>query len=177
MIKKEEVVEAGKFLKPHGLAGELNAVLDPQIDLDAVRCIVVDVNGILVPFFIESWRGKGTEACLIKLDGFDTAESVMPFMGEEIYVLREDLPESEFNDSNGGFYLSDLMGYTILDLKGKKVAVIEDFDDSTQNVILLAKTDDGTNVYIPLAEEFIMGIEPENKMITMDLPDGILNLN
>lgn len=175
MIKREEVVEAGKFLKAHGLSGEVNAVLDSTIDPDSLECIVVEIEGIFVPFFIESWREKGTESCLLKLEGFEDSDSVQPILGKEIYALKRNLPESD--DRSDGFYLSDLIGYTIVDDCGDKIAVIDDFDDSTQNILLITRDSKGELLYIPFVEEFINAIDATAKVIEMDLPSGILTLN
>ena len=55
MIKKSEVVKIGFFTKPHGVSGELRlefegGVFNP-IPSDYIIC---DMEGILVPIFIES---------------------------------------------------------------------------------------------------------------------------
>ncbi len=176
MIGREEVVEIGKFLKPHGLSGEVNAILDYNIDPDGLECIVVEADGILVPFFIDSWREKGSEACLLKISGFETADSLTPILGKEIYALRRNLPECNITDEDG-VYLSDLIGYTIVDAEGGEIAVIEDFDDSTQNVILLTRNKNGDMIYIPFVEEFISYVDVPGKKIEMNLPEGIINLN
>lgn len=175
MIKREEVVEVGKFLKAHGLYGEVNAVLDSTIDPDSLECVVVEIEGIFVPFFITSWREKGSESCLLKLEGFEDSDSLQPILGKEIYALRRNLPE--LDNGSDGFYLSDLMGYTIVDDCGNEIAVIDDFDDSTQNILLLTRNSKGESLYIPFVEEFIKAIDVAAKKIEMDLPSGILTLN
>ncbi len=62
MIKKEDIVEIGKFQKTHALKGELNALLDIDGDYAADgNALVVAVDGIYVPFYAESVRPKGSE--------------------------------------------------------------------------------------------------------------------
>ena len=50
MIRLAEIAEAGHFNKPHGIKGEMSATLDFDLDLDNVKCIIVPVEGIFVPF-------------------------------------------------------------------------------------------------------------------------------
>ena len=53
MLKKEDFVHLGKFLKPHGTKGEIGLQTDSFAlgdDCDFVAC---DIDGILVPFFFE----------------------------------------------------------------------------------------------------------------------------
>ena len=56
MILKEELTEIGRFGKPHGIQGEINATVDDDVDVDAINRIVVNIDGIYVPFFIRSIR-------------------------------------------------------------------------------------------------------------------------
>ena len=65
MIRLAEIAEAGHFNKPHGIKGEMSATLDFDLDLDNVKCIIVSVEGIFVPFFIRSWRPKTADTCLL----------------------------------------------------------------------------------------------------------------
>ncbi len=52
MIAAESLTEIGHFVKPHGINGELSAVIDRDIDIDSLRCIVVSIDGIFIPFFL-----------------------------------------------------------------------------------------------------------------------------
>ena len=72
MIRLAEIAEAGHFNKPHGIKGEMSATLDFDLDLDNVKCIIVPVEGIFVPFFIRSWRPKTADTCLLTLDGINS---------------------------------------------------------------------------------------------------------
>ena len=64
MIREEDLFPIGKFQKTHALKGELNAVLDINEDfLDEDYPLIIDLDGIFVPFYTESWRGGGTQVC------------------------------------------------------------------------------------------------------------------
>lgn len=74
MILRTDITEAGVFNKPHGIKGEISATLDFDIDLSDVKCIVLDVEGIFVPFFIVSVRPKTSETVLITINGIDSEQ-------------------------------------------------------------------------------------------------------
>ena len=72
MIRKEEVFKVGQFAKPHGVKGEI--ALTTRGDFDALEemedpYVVCDMDGILVPFFVESFRYKSDSVVLLKFDG------------------------------------------------------------------------------------------------------------
>ncbi len=80
------------------------------------------------------------------------------------------------NNDDDGFYAADLIGYTIVHADGRPVGKITDINDSTENALFIIQSPDGTDKYIPIADELIDEINPENRYITMTLPEGLLDL-
>lgn len=176
MIKEHEILQAGTFLKPHGINGELNLELDIDVDLSAVRCLIVEMDGIFVPFRVDGVRQKSIHTVLVQLEDVSNEYEAKQFVGKSAYLLREDCLSCE--DEEDGFYVSDLIGYRLADSDGSDIGVIQDYDDSTSNVVLIVASPDGKeSVYIPLVPELICRIDSDNKEIEMDLPDGLTDLN
>lgn len=172
MILPEELTVIGEIIKTHGINGELSATMDPEVDPDELRCIVLTMDGIPVPFFIENWRTRGSESILLTLEGIESDSEASLLTGKEIFAFKKDLPENENGD---GFFAGDLIGWT-LKANGSEIGTIENFDDSTINLLLIVRDKSEKNILIPLAEEFITGLDFEKKIISMDLPDGLLTL-
>lgn len=173
MIKKEDLIEIGKFQKTHALKGELNALLD--IDFDYVsdgNPLIVEIDGIFVPFYAESVRKKGSDSALIKLKGVDTQEEARPFVNKSFSGLRSNLVE--YFDMPEDELVSDFLDFKIVDSNLGEIGVVCDIDDSTANVLFVVERPDGSTVLIPVAEEFINSIDTEKKMIETTLPDGLI---
>ena len=75
MIKEEDTLIIGKFQKTHALKGELNAIIDidPECFVEG-KPLIVEIDGILVPFYVDTYRKKGSLSILIKLDGIESEE-------------------------------------------------------------------------------------------------------
>lgn len=176
MIREEDTIQIGKFQKTHALKGELNAILDidPEYFLQGGP-LIVENDGILVPFFAESIRNKGKISYLIKIDGIDSEEKARQFVNHEIRILKSEasewLDEEELEDD------SALTGYKIIDAAdGVEIGEISFVDSSTDNILFLV--DDGSEeIYIPASEDFIVEIDDEHKVIKMNLPEGLVDLN
>ncbi len=177
MIRPDEITQVGAFIKPHGIKGELSATFDvDDFEPEMFSCIITDIDGIFVPFFIESSRRKSHSTLLLTIDDVDSDVKAKDFSGKQIYVLTRELPNDILQDDADGFYASDLIGYTITETDGSIIGEITDFDDSTENVVLMVSRENEDMIYVPLADEFFVEINPESKQITMTLPSGILDL-
>ncbi len=56
MITNSQISCVGKVVKPHGINGEIVASADCDIDFLCVKCIIINIDGFYVPFFINNIR-------------------------------------------------------------------------------------------------------------------------
>lgn len=179
MISDKEITAVGKFQKTHALKGELNAILDIDAEfIEEGNAVIIDVDGIYVPFFASSLRPKGNTSYLVKLDGIDSEQEAKPFVNKTIYALKSELApflEMEEDEIRGE---DDLNGYEVIDQpSGVVLGNIERVDSSTQNLLFIIKTPDGREIYVPAVDEFIIEIDDEGRKIYMHLPEGLVDLN
>lgn len=180
MIRIEDTVEIGKFQRPHALRGELNAVIDVDpVFLSDGNPAIVEIDGILVPFYADSVRRKGASSCLVKLDGIDSEKEARKFVNVPIRIMRDQLAlyESEEEEEGEGAYAEDLVGYSIIDSGSGEIGIVVDVDLSTENALFVVESPDKEVIYIPVANELIEGIDEEKHCIEMMLPEGLVSLN
>lgn len=73
MIRQEDVYKIGVIGKTHGVKGELSVQIDDDVfDRVDADYLVLSLDGILVPFFLEEYRFKSDEVALIKFLNIDT---------------------------------------------------------------------------------------------------------
>ena len=169
MIKKEEVYKIGRLGKVHGIRGEVSFLFDDDV-FDRVEAdyLVLDIDGILVPFFMEEYRFKSDANALVKFDGIDTVERAKELTGCDVYFPRE-----LSDDDNGHISWAEIVGYLLVDAETKTVAgTIATVDDSTMNTLF--ELEDGR--LIPASEELIQAIDTKKHQIVIKLPEGILEL-
>lgn len=173
MIKKEEVFKIGQFAKPHGVKGELALLTRSDVFDDSDDpYIVCDIDGILVPFFIETYRYKSDSVILVKLEYVDNEEGAREFLNRDVYYPLDEVDESDWA---GEMSWDAWIGYTVSDLQYGELGRITDVDDTTLNVLL--KIDrNGEEVLLPAAEELIAAVDPAAKRLTVSLPEGLLDL-
>ena len=170
MIKEEEVYKIGKLGKAHGVKGEIQLQFDDDVfDRVEAEYLILRLDGIMVPFFLEEYRFKSDEVALVKFEGIDTQERARELTGTEVFFPRE-LADGDESDE---LSYAQLVGFTLVnDADSKEVGTIAFIDEQTMNIMF--ELEDGT--LIPASEELITDIDTENKKITVDIPQGILDL-
>ncbi len=171
MIKPQEVIKIGKVTKTHGVSGELSCTFINDIfgDEDAPY-LVADIDGIFVPFFIEEYRFKSDVTALIKFEDIDDTESAKIILGRELYFPMKYITDSQPMNCGEG-----ILGYKIYS-DGKLIGTIEGVDDTTANILFSVLTESGEELLIPATDDFVEDIDDEKREITMNLPDGLLEM-
>lgn len=168
MIRQEDVYKIGRLGKVHGVVGELTFLIDDDVfDRTDADYLILEVDGILVPFFIEEYRFKTDSTVLMKFDGIDTQDKARELTGCDVYF-----PRSASDDADTLSW-AEIIGYQLVDsTKGTNVGRIAAIDDTTLNTLF--ELEDGR--LIPASDELISDIDKENRIIKISLPEGILEL-
>jgi 16S rRNA processing protein RimM len=169
MLKKEDFVYFGKFLKPHGTKGEIGLQGDTFTLGDGCDFVACDIDGILVPFFFESVRQKSNDTLIVKVERMENAEEVRYLTNREAFIPRKWVEESE--EVSLGYFI----GFTATDRTLGDIGEIVDIDDSTMNTLFVVEND-GEEILIPAQEELIADIDHDGQTITFDLPEGLVSL-
>lgn len=173
MIKKEDVFKIGQFAKPHGIKGEIALVTNSDVFDDSDDpYIICEMDGILVPFFIEEYRYKTDTVILLKLKNVDDEKAAREFSNREVFYS---LDEVDRDDLVGDMTWDSFIGYRVIDEHHGEIGEITDVDESTINV-LLQIDHNGEELLLPAAEELILSADHENKTLAVSVPEGLLDL-
>ena len=173
MIKREDVYKIGVFNKPHGIHGELSFTFTDDIfDRVEAEYLICLLDGIFVPFFLEEYRFRSDSTALVKLEGVDTAERARMFTNVEVYF-----PAKHVEDAGPGELTWDLfVGFRVEEVNHGDLGEVTEVDTATINTLFVVDHQ-GEELLIPAQEEFIQNIDQKHKIITMDLPEGLLALD
>ncbi len=170
MIELKDLIKVGEVGKSHGLKGEMNVAFDVDVDLEDVAFVVFDVDGIFVPFFIESYRFKNDMNALLLLEGVGDDVSARRFYRSEVYI-HKDNAGCIMDDDEEGFNAKLFLGYVLVDESGKDIGRIDRVDDTTENVIY-----EVGEYLIPVAAIGVVDIDHDGLKIVVQLPEGLLDI-
>ena len=169
MTMTEDLYKIGKIGKPHGVKGEVSFhFTDDVFDRTEAEYLMLCIDGLMVPFFMEEYRFRSDETALVKFCDIDTQERASELTGCEVFFTRDVADDDDDNLS-----WAEIIGYSLIDsATSKNVGKIASVDDSTINILF--ELEDGT--LIPASIELITNVDKKHKEIEIELPDGILDL-
>ena len=169
MIRPEEVYKIGRMGKAHGVKGEVSFQFDDDIfDRVDADYLVLDIDGILVPFFMEEYRFRNDTVCLVKFCDIDTQQRAQELTGCDVYF-----PRALAEEADDDLSLASLVGFTIVSAPdGFPVGIIASIDDTTANILF--ELEDGR--LIPANDDLIVDIDTEHRQIRMNIPEGLLDI-
>lgn len=174
MITLNDVYRIGTLGKPHGVKGEIAFPFDDDVfDREEADYIFIQIDGLLVPFFIEEYRFSSDVQALMKFEGIDSLEQAMALTGCDVYYPRD---HGDGHEDDGIVSKAELNGFKLVDAaSGKVVGTIKDLDDATANLLFVVSTDKGERL-IPASHELIKKIDKHQQTITVAIPDGLLEI-
>ena len=173
-IDKKDYFPIGLIVKPHGLKGDMLLEIEEGFE-DVVTesaCLLVEVEGGLVPFFVteEGVNFRTSTSLTLAFDDLDSAEKVRPFCGCKIYLHKEVNQEQAISEE-----LNELLGFAVFDKERGKLGEIIRVDDFSGNVVLTIQHG-AHEILIPLSEELILQFKEDKHEIHLDCPEGLIDL-
>jgi len=168
------MVVIAEVLRPRGNRGEL--LVRSQTDvpgrlesLKRVQARLSDQSDVTVE--IEAaWEHRGD--WVLKFCGVDSISSAERFRGADLWVpasQRAGLPDGEF-------FRTDLLGCSLVDrVSGNRIGLVKGWQQYG-GPPLMELTIGGRDVLIPFVPSICTNVNLQERTITVDLPDGLLEL-
>ena len=168
----ENYVVIGKFVSTFGVKGELvlEHHLGEDVDASTIKVIFIEEKGgKFMPYFVASAKLKSDHELLIVLEGFDAPEKVKVFLRKQIW-----LPEQEVKLRASTNSPIALLGFSVFDQRKALGKVLEVIEQPMQ--ILLRVDYKGNEIFVPLNESTLVNIDHKKEKITVELPEGLLDI-
>ena len=124
------------------------------------------MEGCHVPFKVKYNKGD-----LITVDDVKGPEQAKNYSGKKFYLHKDQFNENDFHQKNNP--LTELTSYSIKhgSFEGKIIAI-----HKYPKQVLAELSVNGKSQLIPLHEQLIISMDHDQKIIKMELPDGIFNI-
>ena len=174
VISKDQCYYLGYISKTQGFKGGLIAFFDVDDIKKYVRLdhFLVELNGVLTPFFLETVNLKDKNFVHLKIEGVDDEQSALELAGNDLYLPLRELPKLPDNE----YYLHELVGMKVIDKAAGEIGTVEKVLDYTTNPLLqiLQNSDE---ILVPLIDNFVKQVDKKAKIIHIEVPEDLLDIN
>lgn len=167
---ENEFVSMGKIIGVHGLKGTLKfysyaeslSVFKPDSFI-----LIKDLKGEKKTYAIK-WAKPHGKIVLLCLDGVVSCDGARVLVGYEVFMLKSELPELE----EGAYYWFDIIGLDVFTIDQKHIGQVESIIPTGGNDVYVVKKGDA-EILIPAVESMILSIDLKNKIMKVDIPEGL----
>lgn len=163
----------GRITKISGYEGAVAVKLEKTFteNIPRLESVFLEVDGKPVPFFISEYEYSGADILKLRFEDYETIEKVEEFVNCLVFLTSPPTGNT-FADNP-----DDLTGYRVLSVDNTLIGIVSELISNPGQWLLAIKSDSKKEILIPLHDDFIASIDHNKKILVMDIPDGLLDLN
>ncbi|MDG1263298.1 MAG: ribosome maturation factor RimM [Flavobacteriaceae bacterium] len=173
-MTKEECFYLGTIVSKFSFKGEVLAKLDTDNPEDYInlKSVFVLQGNKLVPFFIENAQLQKSSLLRIQFEDINTETDAGLLIKKKLYIPLEQLPELKDNQ----FYYHELIDFKVKEQSGKIIGRLRSVNDQTAQALFEIIDEKHRLILVPVHDDFINKVDRKNSLLTLDLPDGLLDI-
>lgn len=163
----------GKITGTHGVRGQLQVLpfSGEAESITSLRSLYIHTKqGAFAPCEIRR-AVPHKKRVLVTLKGFDSINEVLPFVGDELYIDRSQMPPLP----EGEFYWCDLLGLTVVTDGGDVLGTLSDILETGSNDVYVVQNEE-REILLPATDDVVIAVDLGVGRMTVTLPDGLLDL-
>ena len=163
----------GRITKISGYEGAVAVRLEKIFteNIPQMESVFLDVEGRPVPFFISSLEYSGADILKLLFEGYDTNEKISEFIGCRVFLTSGLLKDSPVNDDK------NLIGFRVFVQEDKLLGSISEVLPNNDQWLISVISINNKEILIPFHEDFILSIDKKKKIVIMNLPEGLIDIN
>ncbi len=171
-----EYRRVGTLSKPHGIRGAFFLHLESDFPdwLSRRKRLLAEVGGEMTPWTVRGMK-SGPGGMVVQVAEVVDRSRVEELRGTGLFVTEAEAQEAAASEEDY-FYNSDLIGLEVVST-GKVIGVVRDVVEMPAQNLLEVVTAEERVFHIPFVAPLVGGVDLEARMVEVNLPDGLIELN
>ena len=172
MAYKSEIL-LGRITKVSGYEGAVAIKLEKIFseNLPHIESVFLEIEGRPVPFFIEDIEYSGADILKLTFEGLTSSDKAGEFIGCRVF-LTSSIPDSKKDED-----IRSLAGYKVYIGDNQLLGSVKDVIQNPGQWLLEVTSTANREILIPFHDHFIISIDNDKKILVMDLPEGLTEIN
>jgi len=170
---KQDFFEIGTIVKTHGIHGEVILEAKNSDLLENIKeSVFLEIDGILVPFFIAEIKATSKERLRIKFDWIDSELNAKKLTNCAVHLHIDKISHAKIDFEEN---IDMLEGFLVIDKTIGELGIINYIVENTNNP-LMSVTYRMREILIPIHPDLIENINSKKKTLTINCPEGLIDL-
>ena len=171
-MEQRALSEIGFIRKTFGFKGEVILAVNSGNAEDFLKgdYLFLDMDGSIVPFYVEAFSAQGTEA-VIRFEDVNAHETAVTLVSKKVLLPEDELPEG-FSREDG---LTAIIGFTIIDRKMGLLGAVKDITETPGQLIVLFEYR-GAEIMLPANDQTLLKVLKRKREIHVNIPDGLIEI-
>ena len=171
-----DLLKVGKIKEPFGLKGHVRVFLfsDDYSWFDQITKIYASIDGKMEELTIENIRieAKGVVVLFKEIKDRNRADDIT---GNELFLEKAFFKSSDHDKP----FLVELLNFKVIDKSVGEIGYVQSFNSNgIQDLLVVAlASQQDVLVEIPFVDNYVIKLDRKLKVIEMDLPEGLLEIN
>ena len=172
MAYKSDIL-LGRITKVSGYEGAVTVKLERFFsgEIPYMESVFLEIEGRPVPFFISDSDYSGADILRLKFEGYYSSDKVIEFVGCRVFLTTAESADGNIEEMKG------LVGYTVLTSEKINLGTVDEVIENPGQWLLNVISSSNKSILIPLHEHFIVKIDNRKKILVMELPEGLTEIN
>ncbi len=172
-MQSDSLILMGKVAATHGIKGQLRIVAYSGLSesfLSAGSFFLRDSSGRTQQHDVSAISVHGKKL-LVTLKGFSNINQVLAFVGNEVLLYRDQLPEPEEDE----YYWYDLVGMNVVTTDNRVLGVLESIIETGSNDVYVVASA-GKEYLIPALSDVVVSVDTVARIMTVTPVEGLFDL-
>lgn len=172
MLAHQDSFPIGYITKTRGLKGEVQIFFQyenpEELELDVV---FIEIFDKLVPFFVSSFQLLSNSTGYFFFEDVDHIDKTVELVRKNVFLSNAKKPKRNPDE----FSIMDLKGFRVQEKSYGDLGEILEINEFPQQFIATVMVE-SVEIMFPIADDFIVEINQDDKILEIDLPEGLLDV-
>ena len=165
-------VKIGTVVSKHGYKGDIKISVSSNnlVTFPDLKYLFIELDDCFIPLKIDNVRSFSKNVLIVKLEEIRSEDEVDEVIHKNIYVDSAEMA----SNIDSGFFYNDLINFEVI-TDSKKIGRIENINSKLPQPVFEIIYD-SRKALIPIHEDLIKKIDKKNRIIYLDIPNGLLEI-
>ena len=170
----EDLFRIGQITSAHGIKGDVKVfpvTSEPErfLDLEHVLLAKEGEEEQHTRSYEVTKASMFKNLVLLHLKGVEDRNEAEKLAGVSLWVSREDAIPLEEDE----YYFKDLIDCRVIDEEGNDCGIVTDILETGSNDVLVVESPEGEEILLPIIEDCVLDIDPEEGIIKIHWMEGL----